>query len=482
MKALLCLLLAAPAAAQRATAPLAVPNANVGAVQGAGFDLEAPELNLDLPQNLDLNLDLGLPSFEGAPEALEAPEIESQSQAQGQSPQAVQSRSAALGALSGLAGQGQDAAQNQPFDASRLFDGGVRNPLADAWDLPTGVAADAYSKALRGVDRGMDKADEAELVEYAYGVARQAGIEVERRIFKIAGESYEGLRIVPDNRGHRVNRLAARSQRNLGITLDYVPRYSANATAAFNDADKRVFLPDFGDRDAYPAVLHEVRHAHYSAALARGVTRLFHLSFFARTPRLGTSPHARYYDRYLSSEELSTYPKTLRHLVLMAKRTKSAEARKGYLSSLWTRIDQYSDILETVDFNLRVLRNAEANKNLSGTKVPAALARERGLKAPRDGSVYEFGLPHVLVHMQLEAEPERTRWQRLTGRQDAQALRVLALKRAILGDLVRDSRAHAEELERLIRASEPDLERIQVLSNKLIDIVNASEARFASDR
>lgn len=129
---------------------------------------------------------------------------------------------------------------------------------------------------------------------------------------------YLALTIEPKNDGHRFNRLAASVLRTTGYTLEFTPSRS-DAYASAHPVEKAIFLPSLELADSYEAILHETRHAHFRALLAKGRLSLFHPVLKARPGRT-LSPNAFAYYDYMTLEEVSTYPKTLLHLLNAATR------------------------------------------------------------------------------------------------------------------------------------------------------------------
>lgn len=218
-----------------------------------------------------------------------------------------------------------------PSAPSAALDKTLAAPQAAAWKAPVAEAVPLHDAIEQANETNWT--DEKPVIAAAASVLKDNGIESDEVAVNSAAGLFDGLRIRPDMEGPRLNKMAYHMQNKLGTTLDYVPKRTAKAggTAAHNEHENRILLPRFDSPEFYPAVLHEMRHAWFSSLKKKGDLRLYHLQAVALN---GGSivPGAMYYTHYMSWEELSNYPKTLRHLT-------SARLRGPALDRYWQLLD-----------------------------------------------------------------------------------------------------------------------------------------------
>jgi len=180
-------------------------------------------------------------------------------------------------------------------------------------------------------------------------------------------------------------------------------------------------------------LLHEARHAYYGALLAKGEVRLFHSAVLAR-PGRKVSPYANAYANYISLEELSTFPKTLKHLLSALR-----DAEPGVAARLKdvaaSRIYQYAEFLGTTLHLVGQIEALDGRGNLKLRRLDPAEADRVGLDALSGGAYYALELPQAVFYMPFETGESRTWLQRKLGAQDQTALDSLRLKARLLKEL-----------------------------------------------
>jgi hypothetical protein len=245
-----------------------------------------------------------------------------------------------------------------------------------------------------------------------------------------------GLRIEPVKGVSALNDLAFELKRSLGADMDYVPERTRGANGSFNGRERRLFVGGFDKPDLLISILHELRHAWYSAQLKRGKIRLFHLQLLAR--RGGrVSPYATGYVRYVSLEELSTFPKTLKHTITELLKMEG-EPREYLEGQAGARAYQLYELLQTASY---------AAYQLSGTsrwdlaRVKPEEAAAIGLD-PVEGLEYmRAGLPASDAYVPFPAGTSRRQAAASLRRQTA-LVSALSLKLApLVEDYLKAARA-----------------------------------------
>ncbi len=124
-----------------------------------------------------------------------------------------------------------------------------------------------------------------------------------------------GILIVPDARGHRLNRVAARLAA-AGVKMIFSPRVAASNPARFELTNTEVFLfmPNLDLGFPGEALRHELRHFGFFKGLLRGRVSLLHAYFTPKPGRL-TADDARAYGEYLALEEVATYSHQVRAML-----------------------------------------------------------------------------------------------------------------------------------------------------------------------
>lgn len=313
------------------------------------------------------------------------------------------------------------------------------------------------------------------LISAAEGMAKSAGIAVEAD--ERAG--HDGvmrpvLKITPQRRGHRLNRLAWDMKKNFDSDIEYAPHRTDGGVAAYNSAERVLFLPDFGREDSFEAILHESRHAAFAKRLRRGDLSPFHASLLAYPGRT-IARGAMTYDRYMSLEELSTHAKTLLHQIIRAQRGDS-----GAVSAAVTNAFQFMDLLRSAEINLFQLR-----RQLDKGVLTSYVVRGDTWPPIAGGHWEAINLPNAILVLPVLDEapaPKRRLFDRLfkpapetpalrAARRHAEALRPLA-------------ESLADELEPFLGAlrGEPDLKKARESALRMVSAAAKAEDRFAASR
>jgi flagellar biosynthesis/type III secretory pathway chaperone len=397
--------------------------------------------------------------------------------------QAVQQPVTTKGSLRKLSQQleTEDSGKSPDQRLDAAFDGReINHYLREDWELPFQPAEAArYKQAKSRLGRRIDSESATELADAGAALAQSAGIQVRRKIYKFGRDSYQGFEVVPVAGASRLNEIALQMKNDLGVTMDYVPERTRGATAMYNTFESRLYLPSFDDEDSYAAILHEVRHAYFTGLLRKGDTRLYHFAIVAlRNQRL--APNAIGYSSYLSLEELTTYPKTLRHQVMRARKLTDPEAVKRQLSKINQRIYQYAEIIDSANFNIKALKRRQSSDNREAVKLHPEHQRSHDLGVPPGGAQYMLRVPYSYIYIPVEREAKPTRWQRWFGRQDQMALAVADLKIELLSELIAEVSPLLKEFDTIINEENPRLASAQMLANRIIGITKEKDEAFVA--
>jgi len=336
--------------------------------------------------------------------------------------------------------------------------------------------ASRYRAALDAPGAKSGEKEVSALVAAAETLAKSAGIAVERS--ERAGRDGDlrpVLRVTPSRDGHRLNRLAWDLARTFDSAVEYAPHRTNGGVAAYNAAEKVLFLPDFGREDAFEAVLHESRHAAFAKRLRRGDLSVFHAALIAYAGR-SIAPNAQSYDAYMSLEEISAHAKTLLHAVLRAQRggaSAVSDARKyGY---------QLSDVLRSADINLFQLQRRLAK----GEVKSYAVSGESWPTIP-GGRWEAINLPHailVLPVLDSAPSPRRSLWNRVfKDAPETGAARAARRHAEALRPLVSDLSGELETFMAALRAGSPDLRAARASAARMTALADKADKRFASTR
>ncbi|MBI4346871.1 MAG: hypothetical protein HY553_08445 [Elusimicrobia bacterium] len=318
----------------------------------------------------------------------------------------------------------------------------------------------------------------APVVAAAAELAGSGGIAVEPVGVLWRGEEQPGLRVTPLPQGSRLNVLAHRLLTKLGAALDYVPGRTGGATGAFNGVESRLLAPGFLHEESYPGLLHEIRHAFFSLRLKRGDMRLFHLSAVSRAGA-PLAPGADSYAQYVSFEELSTFPKTLRHMLSLIRSAPDAGTLALRKELLRARARQYASILKTADHLMRRVRSLDAAGRLRADALAPEDGMNRSLESPDGGALYRVPLGHADLYLPIERPPRTLPWYlRLLGKKDDVALEVLRVKAEETLALVAESSTELAALWESLSAESPDWSAVRARSDRLVALAAAKDRVF----
>ncbi|MCM2305046.1 MAG: hypothetical protein NDJ72_10110 [Elusimicrobia bacterium] len=328
-----------------------------------------------------------------------------------------------------------------------------------------------YRSALSAPYAKSGEAEVKALVDAAMGLAKSAGISVETG--ERAGRPV--LKIVPEERGHRLNRLAWDMKKTYDSTLEYAPAKTRGAVAAYNSTERVLYLPDFGREDSFEAILHESRHALFTKRLGRGDISAFHPSLVAY-PGRAIAPGATSYDEYMSLEELSTHAKTLLHEVIRAGRG-DASAVSGAKSDAY----QFMDILRSAEINLFQLQRLLASGSLKSYR----LTGETWPVVP-GGRWEAINLPHAILALPVldgPPAPKRGLWSRLfKDEPETAALKAARRHAAVLRPLVGKLAVELQAYLDALKGAEPDLKKARAAAARMVVLADQADKSFAAGR
>ncbi|MBI2789840.1 MAG: hypothetical protein HYX59_14290 [Elusimicrobia bacterium] len=326
-----------------------------------------------------------------------------------------------------------------------------------------------YRSALNAPYAKSGAAEVRTLVDAAAGLARSAGISVE--LGERAGKPV--LKIVPEEKGHKLNRLAWDMKNTYDSTMEYAPAKTNGAVAAYNSTDRVLYLPDFGRGDSFEAILHESRHALFTKRLRRGDLSVFHPSLVAY-PGRSIAPNATSYDDYMSLEELSTHAKTLLHEIIRARRG-DASAVSGARSDA----HQFMDILRSAEINLFQLQRLLASGSLKSYRLTGETWPAVG-----GGHWEAINLPHAILALPvLDGPPpaKRSLWARLfKDEPEPPALAAARRHAAALRPLVKSLAAELETYLSALKGDAPDVEKARAAAARMVSLAEQADKRFAA--
>ncbi|MFI5344797.1 MAG: hypothetical protein ACHQ51_00335 [Elusimicrobiota bacterium] len=334
-----------------------------------------------------------------------------------------------------------------------------------------------YQVALSSYKSGHAEGSEAVrvLLDSARDLADSAGIEVvpiSRPSPK--GGTNEGLRVVPKRDGSLLNKLAFDLERRFGAAVEYVPERIAGGVAAYNSGAKVLFLPDFGRRNAYEAILHETAHAQFTDRLARGDLSPFHGMLVAYEGR-AVAPGASAYVEHMSLEEIFTHGKEIKQQ--LAALRSAGNATTEALLPTYTFVYQYADVLRSARLNLAIARSYVKN----GTaKVYPAEAEPEPFPG---GRWYRVALPYGRFYFPVreEAAPKRGLLKRVFGAAPETAAEKALRRRAeALLPAIMKIDALLVEIEAGIKADAPDLKALNAEADRIVAALREAETAFAA--
>jgi hypothetical protein len=335
-----------------------------------------------------------------------------------------------------------------------------------------------YRTALNAYGAKSDPAAIATLVDAAAGLADTAGIAYERVVREgLDGAKVPALSVLPNPKGHRLNRLAWDLKRSFDSAVEYSPRRTAGGVAAYNSADKTLFLPDFGRDDAFEAILHESRHAYFAKRLRRGDVSAFHGALLAYSGR-SIAPNAMSYDSYMSLEELSTHVKTVLHAVQRARRADGPGARDAAVADAKKYAFQLMDVLRSAEINLFQLQ-----RKLEKGDIASYPAKNPAWPDFPGGHWEAINLPHAMLVLPVldEAAPKRDLWSRVFGAKPQTPAMKAALRHAsALRPLIRELGAELETFLGALKEGEPNLPAARDSAGRMTSFAAKADRLFAS--
>lgn len=362
--------------------------------------------------------------------------------------------------LFGEASGGYEAADyfrpGAPFQFGALESSLYRSAL----DAPRAKSGDAEVKAL---------------VDAAEALAKSAGVAVARS----EREGHDGvprpvLRVVSIADGHRLNRLAWDLQKTFDSAVEYAPHRTNGGVAAYNGAEKVLFLPDFGREDAFEAILHESRHAAFAKRLRRGDLSVFHAALVAYSGR-AIAPGAQTYAAYMSFEEISAHAKTIVHALQRARRGGGAAAEADARRYAY----QLADVLRSADVNLFQLQ-----RRLAKGEVKSYPVTGESWPAITGGHWEAINLPHaIMVVPVLDAGPAPARrlWSRLfKAAPEKEAVKAARRSVAVLRPLVADLDGELETLLAALRDGGAGPEAARASAARLVALADKADKAFAA--
>ncbi len=372
------------------------------------------------------------------------------------------------------------AALEQGSDLSERFDAAFTNRLRAGWDIEfDGAEASRYRTVLEeSRQAGWESLDGAPGETKA--LVETAGILTAPVSFEHGAKVHQGLTVLPAQGASRLNTLASEFKARLGVSLDYLPGFIGDS-AAFLSAQKRILLPHFGRVDFYPALLHEARHAHYSRALARGESRLFHFSALAWPGwSLDSDSSAGSYSKYLSFEELSTFPKTLRHMLSAAEQADSPEAGRILLEMAVNRGRHYEAILRTADGILSAARARSSAGSLDASVLTEKEASDLGFDKIPGGRWLKLRIARGTAFLPIATQDRRNALARYFSDDiDRLAWKAVDLKMARLSELVRRCAPLAEAYTAALAAD--DLVAAKKAANALTALTARADAAWLAE-
>jgi len=334
-----------------------------------------------------------------------------------------------------------------------------------------------YQAALKAFKSGHADGPEAvkTLLDSARELAGSAGIEVEPVIRPSpSGEAHAGLRVLPRRDGSLLNRLAFNLDRRYQASLEYVPERLIGAVAAYNSHAKVMFLPDFGRRDAFEAILHESAHAQFTERLARGALSPFHGQLVAYDGR-AIAPGASSYVTHMSLEEIATHGKEVKHQLAAARG--AGDASLEALLPTLTFLYQYADVLRSARLNLAIARSYVKN----GT-AQVRLAENEPEPFP-GGRWYRVNLPYGRFYFPVREEPpvKQGLLRRVFGSAPETAAEKALRRRAdALLTATAEIDASLVKLEAGIKADAPDLKALNAEADLIVVSLRRAESSFAA--
>jgi hypothetical protein len=333
--------------------------------------------------------------------------------------------------------------------------------------------AAAFGEAKLSAAFSMTPEKARAIVSAARTLAESAGIAVdEADVPALSGGSHRALVVVPVKEGTALNRMAWELQRGHGVKMAYVPERTRGAVAAFSGADRTLFLPPFDQEESFEAILHESRHAHFLTRLLRGDLSVYHPALVAYEG-FDVARGASSYTNYLSFEELSTFPKTLRHLAGALKRGGSPKK----LALLRSHAEHHADILRSARYNLRLLR-----ARLDKGEVAVSPLEGPSWPAFPGGRWFRVNLGHAAFAVPVlddAAPPPSAPWWKKPFVKAPEGAATRAIRRTVdaLELMTKEAAAVSAEFRAEADKPEPDTAKLSTLGDRLVALARDADAR-----
>ena len=386
----------------------------------------------------------------------------------------------------GTAGASIDAAVDWTSGA-RLFDNFLGE--GDASAAPAPAVAAVKAAPLSAWSARAARSPQAEAYASAVNKASAAGwsgragpvLDAAETLLTAQGVKFErapdSLRIAAERGVSPLNDLAFDVRRTLGADVAYVPERTRDAAAAFNGKQKLLMVANFDRPDFFIAAIHEARHAWYSALLRRGDIRLFHLQAVAR-PGRSVAPGAEVYARYLSLEEVSNFPKTLKHMLTEQSKLKG-DAAKYLADRTTTRARQFVDILRSSAYIAAQIEGLDRKGLLKPRRMTPAEVAATDLEPSEAVDYFALELSNQTLYVPvLKRETRRFGLKVVRGSVD-EARAALRRRAKLLGGLVESAAPAAGGYLAAARAG--DLAAAGAAADRLIAEVRKAEGEWPAE-
>lgn len=133
---------------------------------------------------------------------------------------------------------------------------------------------------------------------------------------QLSGELYphaETIRVLPNSKGHRYNKMADRLKKRYGVDLYYSPLLLGEGVAAgfFHNANPPHIILGAGILDdparGWLSLLHEIRHSHYYLQRKQSQPSVFDARIISNNDHPFSQHPSKAYTHFLTLEEISTF-------------------------------------------------------------------------------------------------------------------------------------------------------------------------------
>jgi hypothetical protein len=373
--------------------------------------------------------------------------------------------------------EGADDLESDAVSGGALFDNALAGGLSSFSGSASGSpAAKRYREAVKAAENAGWTGHGAAVSDAALALLAERGVKASREKVLLSGEAFDAVTITPERGLSPLNDLAYDLKKQLDTSLDLVPERTQSASGAYNAKEGRIMLTALDQPDFYLAALHEARHAWYSSLLRRGDIRLFHLQVVAKRGR-SVAPGASTYSRYVSFEELSTFPKTLKHMLTEMAKLKGEDA-EFLRERLGTRAWQLAEILKTADFISRQIKGHDSRRELSPRRMSAKEVEPTALQQAPGMDYFEEELAQAHLYFQVPRRSQKLlgySWEKASAKEARAALR---LRAELLGRLADTMSGPTAAYYEAVRAG--DYAAAGRAADQLIKAVRLAEAEWAA--